>query len=188
MLWGRKMKLNIGCGSNKIEGYINIDEEESVKPDLVLDILEKRLPYEDNSVEEILFFHCIEHVRKVYHDAILTEFYRVLQPDGKIYISYPNFIRCVQQWQRAVGRQKMFFENTIYGRQLYPADYHVAIMDPDELAERLGRCGFGKIVSKPEPKESYNFITFAQKCGTKVDQYEDLIAQDVKNTVIKEIK
>src|SRR6266850_2009134 len=32
------MKLNIGCGENKLEGYVNVDIEESVKPDLAIDV------------------------------------------------------------------------------------------------------------------------------------------------------
>ena len=32
------MKLNYGCGNMKLEGFINIDIEPSVKPDITCDI------------------------------------------------------------------------------------------------------------------------------------------------------
>ena len=32
------IKLNLGCGRNKFPGYINIDIEEAVQPDLVWDV------------------------------------------------------------------------------------------------------------------------------------------------------
>ena len=32
------MKINYGCGETKLEGFVNIDIEESVEPDLVCDV------------------------------------------------------------------------------------------------------------------------------------------------------
>ena len=178
------LKLNIGCGSNKINGYINIDTEESCKPDLVHNILDGPLPYEDGSVDEIAFFHCIEHVRKCYHELILREFRRVLKVGARLYISYPHFLCCVEQWKQATGEKKRFFEYTIYGRQLYPSDYHVAIMDPDELTETLTKVGYKNIIHTPELCESYNYITAAIKSEHCATAYEDVVKQGLTHTVI----
>lgn len=178
------MKLNIGCGSNKIAGYINIDTEESCEPDLVHDLMEKPLPFEDGSVDEILFFHCIEHIRKCLHEQVLNEFRRVLVPGGKLYISYPTFWECAQRWHNNTNGEKKFWEATLYGRQLYPTDYHVAAMDPIELHDLLGRLGFSGMFSTPEPAETYNTITFAKRSGVVCDAYEDLIKDDITNMVI----
>ena len=174
------LALNVGCGSNKIEGYINIDTEESCKPDLIHNMLEKPLPYETGTVDRILFFHCIEHIRKGYHLGILAEFYRVLKPEGQIFISYPNFWECARLWHDNAGAKRNFWEATIFGRQLYETDYHVCAMNPDELAEMLDRCGFKQIISCPEPNEPYNAITFALKGDIVVSNYEQLVANNIK--------
>jgi len=174
------LALNIGCGSNKIEGYVNIDAEESCKPDIVHNMLEKALPYEDGTVDRIVFFHCIEHVRKGYHPGILAEFYRVLKVDGQIYISYPNFWECARRWHENSGALRKFWEATLYGRQLYETDYHVCAMNPDELGEMLNQCGFKNVVSRPEPKEPYNTITFALKGSNVIPSYEKMIADNIK--------
>lgn len=175
------LMLNIGCGSNKIEGYVNIDTEESCKPDLLHDILEKPLPYENGSVDRIVFFHCIEHVRKCYHRALLEDFYRVLREDGQIFISYPNFWECAQRWHNNTGAQRKFWEATLYGRQLYDTDYHVCAMNPDELGEMMNQIGYKNVTSRPEPHEIYNTITFALKGSIAIPKYEDVIATGIRD-------
>ena len=70
------MKLNLGCNDFKLKGFINIDIDPRVNPDVVADVC--KLPYEDNSVEEIYAGHVLEHI-PMYIDA-LKEWHRVLQP------------------------------------------------------------------------------------------------------------
>ncbi len=55
------MKLHLGCGLVKKKGYINCDISGKVNPDKVID-LEKKLPFKDNSVDEILANHVFEHI------------------------------------------------------------------------------------------------------------------------------
>ena len=84
------VKLNVGCGHNKLDNYINIDINEiGNEPDVAVDI-RIGLPFPDNSIQEILFFHTIEHIEEKYHFKILAEFHRVLKFDGIIYIRIQN--------------------------------------------------------------------------------------------------
>jgi hypothetical protein len=56
------VRLNLGSGAVNINGYINIDfskEREGESPDICCDI--KSLPFPDDSVDEILSVHVIEH-------------------------------------------------------------------------------------------------------------------------------
>lgn len=156
-------RLNIGCGSNKIEGFINIDSEPECNPDLVHDIVDDPLPYADQSINEITLFHSIEHIPKRYHQVILLDFHRVLVPNGRLFISYPNFWECAQRWKRNEGGQRAFWEATIYGRQLYNSDYHVALMEPTDFSDTLTILGFKNIHHTPEPNEPFNTITYAEK-------------------------
>lgn len=55
-------KLNLGCGKKHLKGYINCDISPEVKPDKIVD-LEKKLPFRDNSIDEVLGNHVIECVR-----------------------------------------------------------------------------------------------------------------------------
>lgn len=174
------MKLNLGCGSVKIDGYVNIDAEKSCKPDLVHDFTKKPLPFEDGKVDEVLLFHTIEHINKRYHPAILGEIWRVLKPNGTFLISFPEFSRCVENWKNNEGDQKAFWEATIFGRQLYPSDFHVCIMDSHDFSIVLRQHGFKSIVARSEPVEKYNFIICCTK-GARQKSYQDVIFEEMSN-------
>jgi hypothetical protein len=174
------IKLNLGCGQSKIDGCVNIDVEESCKPDLVHDFTKKQLPYEDKSIEEVYLFHTIEHISKRYHASIFDEVFRVLRVGGLFYLSYPEFTKCVSNWLQNKYGKREFWEATIYGRQLYPSDFHVCILDPNELGLRLESSGFTKIVHKSEPREDYNTITACERGLHPYVKYEKVIADNTK--------
>lgn len=176
----RVRKLNLGCGSRKIPGYVNIDSELACKPDRVWDFVNSQLPYASNSVDEILLFHTIEHVQKIKHLAILNDFWRVLKPDAGLIISYPEFAPCVQNWLDDFRGERKFWEATIFGRQLYPGDFHVCAMETGEFINLLNKAGFHGIFAQPEPDEPYNTIVSAVK-GPKPTSYEDIIKLDMES-------
>ncbi|MDP3880947.1 MAG: methyltransferase domain-containing protein [bacterium] len=79
-------KLNIGSSTDKRPGFLNIDIDESAKPDIVRDI-ERGLPFDDNSVDEIFCSHTLEHIQDLLF--VLREFYRVLKNGAKLTIVVP---------------------------------------------------------------------------------------------------
>ena len=86
------MKLNLGCGYNKVDGYVNVDWDANCEPDVLAD-LEDTLPFEDNSVEEIRLFHVLEHLgasTKTYLN-IWKEFYRILKDGAEVHIVVPHW-------------------------------------------------------------------------------------------------
>lgn len=82
------MKLNLGCGNDHKRGYLNCDISSEVNPDKIVD-LTKKLPFKDNSVEEILLHHVLEH----FHEPlkILKELYRISKNKAVIRIRVPYF-------------------------------------------------------------------------------------------------
>lgn len=156
--------LNLGCGTTKIDGAVNVDVEPSTKPDIVCNFTEQPLPYGNDEVDKIYLFHTIEHIVKPKQARLLYEFNRVLKVGGELYISYPEFIECAKRFIDNTGGKREFWERTIYGRQLYPADYHVALMYTPYFIEFLREAGFTnvKATSEPVPNE-YNTIVYATK-------------------------
>lgn len=82
------VKLNLGCFTDKREGYINVDSFASCNPDVVAD-LNKKLPFENNSADEILANDIVEHL----DDPIkfLNECHRILNPCGILKIRVPHY-------------------------------------------------------------------------------------------------
>jgi len=81
------MKLDIGCGKNKREGYIGIDIKDFNKVNFVINIDNTKLPFKDNSIEEIYTHHTLEHCQNIVF--IMNEFFRVCKPGAKIKIIVP---------------------------------------------------------------------------------------------------
>ena len=73
------MKLNLGCGKNYIDGWVNVDFYDDSYCDELHNLEEFPWPWLDNSISEIQIFHTLEHLgadRRVYIQ-ILQELYRI---------------------------------------------------------------------------------------------------------------
>lgn len=174
------IKLNLGCGTNKIEGFINVDIDRDVSPDEIFDFTGK-FPYADNSVDEVVAFHVIEHIPKRNHDLIFSEIYRVLVPHGKLILSFPEFPVCVEYWKTNKKGMKEFWEATIYGRQASPFDFHVCITARDDIAVELVRKGFAILYNGPEKYEEFNSVIKAEKVGKFT--YQDAMKETLYGSV-----
>jgi SAM-dependent methyltransferase len=84
-------KLNLGCGEDKKEGYINVDWNPLTKPDLVYDLNVLPYPFEGGQFDLIEAFHVLEHLDKPF--TIMKEFHRLLKPGGILHIKVPHFSR-----------------------------------------------------------------------------------------------
>jgi SAM-dependent methyltransferase len=84
------MKLNIGCGEQKLDGYIGLDKADYGQ-EIVRDLI-NGLPFSDNSIEEIYADSVLEHI-EMNDDFIfiINECLRVLIPQGKMYIRCPHW-------------------------------------------------------------------------------------------------
>ena len=87
------MKLDLGCGINKKEGFTGVDiydytakypAGEFVKADLF-----HNMPFEDNSIEKVYASHFIEHIPQDRVIWFFNEIYRILIPGGKFEILVP---------------------------------------------------------------------------------------------------
>lgn len=81
------MKLNIGCGNRKLEGFVNVDYNPAVGPDVVCDV-SRGLPFADGSVDEVFMSHSLEHVDPLW--PFLDELMRVCADGALLRIVVPH--------------------------------------------------------------------------------------------------
>lgn len=129
-----KMKLNLGCASTILPGYVNIDCDtlDEIKlrypkksfPDAEFkcaDIL--HLSYENETIDEINADGFIEHLSFVEERRMFEEIYRMLKPGGKFTFSVPNFQKVVELWLKADDDWKDFYsldiDNHWFGTYTY---------------------------------------------------------------------
>lgn len=55
------IKVNIGCGENKIDGFINIDKREVCNPDILCEIGNESIDMDDSCVDYIWSHNSFEH-------------------------------------------------------------------------------------------------------------------------------
>lgn len=81
------LKLNLGCGGDYREGYINIDNNLNLRADKYCDFVGK-LPFKKGTVDEIFCKNLFEHVPNPLN--FLLEMKRVLKKKGKAIIITSN--------------------------------------------------------------------------------------------------
>lgn len=88
-------RLNIGCGLKKIEGFINVDSNPTVKPDINVDLNQFPWPFKDNEFDHIVAKDVLEHLGNTSDDFInvIKEMYRVTNNGGIWEVQSPHW-RC----------------------------------------------------------------------------------------------
>jgi predicted SAM-dependent methyltransferase len=80
-------KLNVGCGNDYKEGWINLDLI-GVKKDITHDLNKIPYPFQDNEFAEILMKMILEHVDKPI--IVLKEIIRISVNGAKLIITVPH--------------------------------------------------------------------------------------------------
>lgn len=85
------MKLDIGCGPNKREGFTGIDRIAFPGVDHVCQIGTDPLPFDDQSVDEAHASHFVEHLTAPERVHLFNELFRVMKPGAKATIITPHW-------------------------------------------------------------------------------------------------
>ena len=86
------IKLNLGAGYTRFDGFFNVDKFAEAKPDWQMDLEATPWNLPDNSVDEVNMHHVLEHVGQDVETymAIWQELYRVCVDGAKLSIIVPH--------------------------------------------------------------------------------------------------
>lgn len=116
--FGPKM-LNVGCANNKEDGFINIDSNSEVSPDVLHDLEYPPLPFGESSIDLILGSHVFEHIRNIFQ--MVEDFHYVLKPGGHL-IAITPYGSADSSWENphhVRGFSEMtwhYFDQDTYGK------------------------------------------------------------------------
>jgi SAM-dependent methyltransferase len=146
-------KLNLACGSVILKDWDNLDYESRVDGVIECD-LNSNFPYENNSVDEILTSHFLEHL-KLRTEAVpfLKECNRVLKPGGILSIIVPDFEMLTKVKKldyhfnkfRNSKNSLRWLVGATFGEGRTRWDYHVS----GWFEERFKELGKGNIIVDP---------------------------------------
>ena len=113
------MKLNIGCGTDYREGFINIDGSDTLpKVDKVIDISTESLlsHFNKGEIAFILANDIIEHHFHWEAVAIMRDFYALLVKGGQVEIRVPDAEFIIKSWRYSIETKLTF----LFGGQDIP--------------------------------------------------------------------
>lgn len=149
----KSTKLHIG-GQEPHPDWMILDIEPRPEVDVVGDaaLLNQ---FADNSLEVIYASHVLEHFYYELNNEllqVLQEWYRVLQPGGKLLISVPNLHTLCWLYlnPNLVPDERFHLMRIMFGGQSNQYDVHKVGFDFDSLCWYLQRVGFQDCETVPE--------------------------------------
>lgn len=138
-------RLHLGCGGNRLPGYINVDMPPSgAQPrpdcDIVADFTMLSLP--PGHVAEIRLHQVFEHFSFGRAAGLLGLFNRWLQTDGLLWVEVPDLTDLMLYYWRT-GDLKAI--RHLVGSQEAPWAVHCMLWDAPQMRRLLREFGFGEI-------------------------------------------
>jgi len=148
------MKLNLGSGSNYLQGYVNVDPQTNKKADVRTEAYDYLKDLDTGSVEEILCEHLLEHIPPVDGFLLIKECFRVLKVKGVLIIESPD----LDKLGRVYGTGKLHYEHFrqgIFGEKggVSVGEGHVWSYKEDEMTAILRDVGFMECGASINPEE-----------------------------------
>ncbi|KYK24241.1 hypothetical protein AYK26_06915 [Euryarchaeota archaeon SM23-78] len=166
-----KINLNLGCGIVYKPNYINIDKFDNRVADEICDVGD--LSFEPCSVDLIEASQLVEHFDYIHCKYILSEWFRVLKPFGKLVLETPDLEMAFKKFVSSDWAIKRTTLQWIYGIDS-PGMQHKTGFTFNLLKNLLQEIGFEKI-------SSHESMTHRYEPGIRV------VCQKPKNYLKKQV-
>lgn len=133
------MKLNLGCGYNRLEGWLNLDASRASAADRLMPAHD--LDFPAASVSEVRATQLAEHLGFFKTKYFLSECWRVLEPGGQLLLETPHIEKTFEIFLAGDHAVKESALGWIYGSET-PGMGHVYCFPAPLLEELLTEAGF----------------------------------------------
>lgn len=133
--------LNIGCGHDYREGYVNIDMDANCNPDILLQNNDFS-PLPKNRFEYAVVANIIEHIPRQFMMGALLDWASLLKIGGKMWLETSNPVRIAQQMEEKNNFERHYnWLRMMFGNQSQEGDYHFNGFTEITLAVTLKAAG-----------------------------------------------
>jgi len=147
----KNLKLNLGCGDEILEGYVNCDLYGD-KADMIFDAA--TIPFPDNSINEIRAYHLIEHFNFMEGLQVLKEWFRVLKPEGKLVLETPDLLNTCDQFVKSTENERIILYGHFFAWPWIPGQAHYFLYTESQMNWSLEEIGF-KNIKRVKPDSIY---------------------------------
>ena len=152
----RGLRLHLGCGDDRLPGFVNIDQRPTAAADVAMDL--SLPPLADGSVTLVFSNAFFEHLFRPARVPHLQRVRRALAPGGALcYIGVPYFPNIARLYvERGPGTAGPVFDLFNVYRYTHGdpegqaawwiGQLHKSLFDGDEVAGMLTQSGFGSFV------------------------------------------
>ena len=150
-----KVFVNVGCGFDSSEEFINVDVLPLPHIHHVHNITDLSM-FPDGSVDMLYASHVVEHLPKKDFDATIQEWRRVLRKGGVFRLSVPDFDNLVEVYVKE-GRNPDLIQDNVLGQEP-PYDNHYTLWTMEKMEAMLTGAGFTNIRRwSPDTAEHHDF-------------------------------
>lgn len=130
------LRLDLGAGVTKIDGYTPIDRNCGLEA--------YPLDYEDGEVDEIRASHILEHFDHLKTNEVVNHWVTKLKPGGLLRIAVPDF-----EWiaRNYLDGKPINVQGYVMGGLAHENDRHGAIFDRETLMELMANAGLERLGS-----------------------------------------
>lgn len=146
------MRYMIGAGRQRRAGWLTIDADERVAPDIVAKL--PPVPEQCRGAREFELIHVLEHFHLWEARRLLSEFHDLLGPGGRLVLELPNLRTAIETLSGANGRPvDQWGMWVLYGDPGHENPWfgHKWGWTPESLEKELGVAGFD-IVHRERPQ------------------------------------
>ena len=190
-------KLNLGCGDNLLEGWLNSDILDMGKDKIFVDARET-FPFRNETFRFVYSEHLLEHLNYADGSNFLKECCRVLQMDGVLRISTPDlgflvdvYVNDTPQNQTYLSWASQFYwQSSDVFKALVVDRYfrswgHRCIYDFDLISDSCKAAGFAHVKAEEVGNSDFSELKGIERHGDVISERwnikESLVVEAVKS-------